>query len=169
MAVGVALGLLGVALPMVELAIALLAVILGLFVLTEWRSPAGVAAVLVGLFALFHGHAHGTELPPGASGALYSVGFVVATGALHGTGIALGLVHRWRAGLAIRAAGLGIIAGGAPAWSSGCAEVGRRSWCALPGAGSRPSVFCSLPGRCGRRPDLLPLDRFAARARCYER
>ena len=64
----------------------------------------------VGFFAVFHGHAHGTELPPGQSGLLYSVGFVLATGLLHATGIAIGLVHRWRAGrLAIRVAG-GIVA-----------------------------------------------------------
>ena len=60
----------------------------------------------MGFFAIFHGHAHGTELPPGANGMLYSMGFVIATGALHATGIAIGLVHRWRAGaIALRVAG----------------------------------------------------------------
>lgn len=114
MACGGALGLAGVALPFVELGIALSAVALGVFVLTECRPPAWVAALVVGAFALFHGHAHGTELPSGASGMLYSVGFVVATGLLHALGIALGLVHRWDRGrVAIRAAGLGVAAGGA--------------------------------------------------------
>jgi urease accessory protein len=114
MAVGGALGLAGVALPAVELGIALSAVTLGLLVLAEWRPPAWVAVLVVGLFSLFHGHAHGTELPAGASGMLYSVGFVVATGSLHALGIGLGLAHRWREGrLAIRAAGLGVAAGGA--------------------------------------------------------
>ena len=57
-------------------------------------------------FAVFHGHAHGTELPAGQSGLAYSIGFVVATGLLHGVGIAMGVVHRWRPGrIALRAAG----------------------------------------------------------------
>jgi urease accessory protein len=60
----------------------------------------------VGFFAIFHGHAHGTELPAGANGLLYSIGFVMATGCLHAAGIAIGLVHRWPAGqLALRVAG----------------------------------------------------------------
>ena len=58
------------------------------------------------VFAVFHGHAHGTELPPGGNGLLYSAGFVVATGSLHGVGIAIGLVHRWAGGrVALRVAG----------------------------------------------------------------
>jgi urease accessory protein len=72
-----------------------------------------VAAGLVGFFAIFHGHAHGTELPPGADGLLYSIGFVVATGCLHLTGIGIGLVHRWRAGrVALRCAGAGVAVAG---------------------------------------------------------
>ena len=47
------------------------------------------------VFAIFHGHAHGVELPPGESGLLYSIGFVVATGCLHLLGIGIGTVHRW--------------------------------------------------------------------------
>jgi urease accessory protein len=63
-------------------------------------------AVVVGFFAVFHGYARGAELPPGADRLLYSIGFVVATGTLHACGIALGVVHRWRAGRALlRAAG----------------------------------------------------------------
>lgn len=114
MAVGGFLGLVGVPLPGVEVGIALSALVLGLFVLAEVEPPPWVAALVVGAFALFHGHAHGTELPEGASGVLYSVGFVVATGGLHGVGIALGLVHRWEHGRrALRAAGAAIAAGGA--------------------------------------------------------
>ncbi|MFI5120444.1 MAG: HupE/UreJ family protein, partial [Thermoanaerobaculia bacterium] len=64
-------------------------------------------------FAIFHGHAHGTELPAGQSGILYSIGFVVATGLLHLTGIGIGLVHRWTWGrVAIRLAGGGVAAAG---------------------------------------------------------
>jgi urease accessory protein len=106
MAFGGFLGLLGVPLPGVEVAIALSAVLLGLAVAREARPPLAVAAALVGFFAIFHGHAHGTELPPGQSGILYSIGFVVATGLLHLTGIGIGLVHRWRWGrVALRVAG----------------------------------------------------------------
>ncbi len=64
-------------------------------VLAEARPKMMFAVVLVGFFAIFHGHAYGTELPPGQSGLLYSMGFVIATGILHGLGIALGLLHRW--------------------------------------------------------------------------
>jgi urease accessory protein len=110
MALGGALGLMGVPLPGVEAGIALSALALGLLVLAEARPPLWVAAVVVGFFAVFHGHAHGTELPEGASGVLYSVGFVVATGSLHGVGIAIGLLHRWKRGrIALRAAG-GLVA-----------------------------------------------------------
>jgi urease accessory protein len=110
MAFGGMLGLLGLPVPGVEAGIALSAIALGLAVLAEWRPPLAAAAVIVGFFAVFHGHAHGGELPEGASGLLYSIGFVVATGMLHAAGIALGLVHRWRSGrLALRFAG-GIVA-----------------------------------------------------------
>ncbi|MFI5120972.1 MAG: HupE/UreJ family protein [Thermoanaerobaculia bacterium] len=113
MAFGGFLGLAGVPLPGVEVAIALSAVLLGLAVAREARPPLAVAAALVGFFAIFHGHAHGTELPAGQSGILYSIGFVVATGLLHLTGIAIGLVHRWGWGrVAIRLAGGGVAAAG---------------------------------------------------------
>jgi urease accessory protein len=112
MAFGGMLALLGVPLPGSEIGIAVSALALGLVVMTEARPPLWAAATLVGFFAIFHGHAHGTELPPGASGLLYSIGFVIATGCLHATGIAIGLVHRWRAGrIALRAAGA-LVAGG---------------------------------------------------------
>ena len=65
--------------------------------------------MLVGFFAVFHGHAHGTELPAGQSALLYSLGFVVATGCLHAVGIAIGAIHRWPAGrVALRIAGGGV-------------------------------------------------------------
>ena len=109
MAFGGMVGLIGVPIPGVELGIAASAVVLGILVVWEARAPLWVAVVLVGIFAVFHGHAHGTELPEGASGLLYSVGFVVSTGTLHGVGIAIGLLHRWAAGrLVLRAAGAGV-------------------------------------------------------------
>jgi urease accessory protein len=106
MAFGGMLGLMGVRIPGIEIGIALSAIGLGFAVFHEARPQLWVAALLVALFAIFHGHAHGTELPQGANGILYSIGFVIATGTLHGVGISIGLVHRWPAGrLALRAAG----------------------------------------------------------------
>jgi urease accessory protein len=109
MAMGGLLGLLGVPLPGVEFGIAASAILLGAAVMTERRLPLYAAAALVGFFAVFHGHAHGTELPPGQSGLLYSLGFVVATGCLHAVGIAIGAIHRWPTGrVALRIAGGGV-------------------------------------------------------------
>lgn len=109
MALGGFLGLLGVPLPSVEIGIAASAILLGAAVMTERRPPLYAAAALVGFFAIFHGHAHGTELPPGQSGLLYSLGFVVATGCLHAIGVAIGTMHRWPAGrIALRIAGGGV-------------------------------------------------------------
>jgi len=83
-------------------------------VASEARPPLWVAVFMVGIFGLYHGHAHGTELPPNESGLTYSIGFVVATGCLHGVGITLGLVHRWKAGaIALRVAGVVIALAGA--------------------------------------------------------
>jgi len=113
MAQGAFLGLIGLPLPGVETGIALSALLLGTMVGGEVRPKLVVAALLVGAFAVFHGHAHGTELPAGQSGLLYSMGFVIATGCLHGLGIALGLLHHWPAGkLALRGAGALIAAMG---------------------------------------------------------
>ncbi len=110
MAFGGVLGILGVPLPAVETGIASSAIILGLMVALAARPPLWIAAVLVGAFAIFHGYAHGRELPVGANAVAFSAGFVIATGLLHLTGIAFGLTTRWPAGrLAVRAAG-GVIA-----------------------------------------------------------
>ena len=106
MAFGGFIGLVGLPLPGVEIGIALSAILLGSVVARESRPSLGVAVLLVAFFAIFHGHAHGTELPKGQSGLTYSIGFVIATGCLHGVGIAVGLIHRWPAGkAALRAAG----------------------------------------------------------------
>lgn len=114
MALGGALGLVGLPLPGVEIGIALSALALGVLVLAECRPAPWIAAIVVGAFAIFHGHAHGTELPEGASGVTYSVGFVVSTGCLHAAGIALGLLHRSKGGRrALRGVGALIAAGGA--------------------------------------------------------
>jgi len=106
MACGGVIGILGIAIPWVETGIALSAVVLGLMVALGARPPLVIAAVLVGAFAIFHGHAHGAELPAGADAVAFSAGFVVATGMLHVAGIAFGTLARWPVGrLAVRAAG----------------------------------------------------------------
>jgi len=105
--------LFGVELHADEIGIAFSMLGLGTMVLREAKPPVWVAAVLVGLFGMCHGYAHGKELPEGESGLLYSIGFVVATGTLHGVGITLGLVHRWPAGrTALRVAGAVVLLGG---------------------------------------------------------
>ena len=80
MALGGFLGLIGVPVPGVEVGIAVSALVLGMAILLQWRPPLAAALFVVCVFAIFHGHAHGTELPPGESGLLYSMGFVAATG-----------------------------------------------------------------------------------------
>jgi urease accessory protein len=118
MAFGGMLALMGVKLPGIEIGIACSAIALGVAVFLELRPGLWAAALLVGFFAIFHGHAHGSELPPGADGLLYSIGFVIATGMLHASGITIGLVHRWPAGrTALRSAGAVVaLAGGAFLW-----------------------------------------------------
>lgn len=113
MAFGGALGILGFALPGVETAIALSGVVLGTMIVFKARPPLWVAAVLVGFFAIFHGFAHGAELPQAANAMTYALGFVIATGLLHLGGIAVGLLIRWPWGrVAVRACGGAIAATG---------------------------------------------------------
>jgi len=110
MALGGALGVMGVPVPAVETGIAASALVLGALVAFAARPPIWIAAVFVGAFAIFHGHAHGTELPDAANPLAYSIGFVIATGILHSLGIAFGLLVRWPAGKIAVQAGGGIIA-----------------------------------------------------------
>jgi urease accessory protein len=110
MAVGGVLGVLGVPLPFVEIVIALSAIVLGMMVATAARPPVWVAAMLVGVFAVFHGYAHGAELPNAANALAYGVGFVVATGLLHLTGILIGLLVRWPVGAKVVRVGGGAVA-----------------------------------------------------------
>lgn len=110
MAFGGALGILGVPLPGTEIGIALSGVLLGLAVAFAARPPLWIAAGLVGIFAIFHGHAHGTELPHAANALTYAVGFVIATGLLHLGGIAFGLLTRYPWGSVLVRAGGGVIA-----------------------------------------------------------
>ena len=91
MIVGGSLGLAGVPLPFVEVGVALSVVVLGIAVAGGFNLPTAAAMGMVGFFAIFHGHAHGAEMPETASGLEYGAGFVVATTALHAIGIGLGL------------------------------------------------------------------------------
>ena len=80
-----------VKLPLVEIGIGMSVVVLSLAVAFQLNVPTLVAMALVGFFAIFHGHAHGTEMPESASGLAYGVGFVCATALLHAIGVGLGL------------------------------------------------------------------------------
>jgi urease accessory protein len=122
MAVGGLLGMAGIAVPFVELGIALSVIVLGTVVAFGARAPVAAAVGLAGFFAIFHGHAHGDEMPENAAGLAYGVGFIAATVLLHlaglGGGFALGaadgrlgrVAMRTAGGLAA-VAGLGILAG----------------------------------------------------------
>ncbi|UVK39356.1 HupE/UreJ family protein [Mesorhizobium sp. AR10] len=112
MLVGGALGMLHVSVPFVEPGILASVVALGLLVALAVDLPVSAGVAIIGLFALFHGHAHGTEVPENAGGLEYMAGFAVATALLHAIGIAAGL------GLGIRFRGLARAAGAA------CAAVG---------------------------------------------
>lgn len=120
MACGGFLGLIGLSLPGSEIAIAASGICLGAAVMTQLRPPLWVAALIVGFFGLFHGYAHGAELPPGQNALLFSIGFVLATGLLHASGIAIGVIHRWPWGRrALRAMGAAILcAGGVFLWNA---------------------------------------------------
>lgn len=122
MLVGGALGIAGFPLPFVEIGIALSIVVLGAAVAVRWDWPVAAAMAMVGVFAVFHGHAHGTEMPLDASGAQYALGFVTATGLLHLAGIGIGLaiarigqVHAPRltqvGGAAVAVAGVAVLTG----------------------------------------------------------
>ncbi|NDD34442.1 MAG: Ni/Fe hydrogenase, partial [Rhodobacteraceae bacterium] len=91
-ALGGALGVIGVPIPFIEEGIALSGVVLGLLILFAVKAPNYIAAILVGIFAIFHGHAHGGELPEQFSAYGYSVGFVMGTGILHSVGIGFGFL-----------------------------------------------------------------------------
>ncbi len=122
MAMGGALGLAGVEVPFIEIGIALSVVVLGAAVAFGVKAPVAAAMALVGLFAVFHGQAHGLEMPAGAGGFAYGLGFVAATALLHAAGIAIafafgriadrnGPTVTRAAGALVGVAGVGILAG----------------------------------------------------------
>jgi urease accessory protein len=91
MAVGGALGMSGINLPFVELGIGLSIVVIGGAAAFGKNLSVSAAMALVGTFAVFHGFAHGAEMPADASGLSYAIGFMSATAALHAAGIAVGI------------------------------------------------------------------------------
>jgi len=118
MALGWAGALAGLHLPDVELGIGLSVVALGALAAAGASAPLAVGVTLAAGFAVFHGHAHGGEMPAGASGLGYAAGFLAATGGLHLGGIGLGLgvmrlgpVAARALGLGVTATGLGLLAG----------------------------------------------------------
>ena len=116
MVVGAMLALFGVVLPAVEAGIAASVLILGLLIAASARLPMLASMLLVGAFAVFHGHAHGTELPQAASVTLYGLGLLAATAALHGLGVGLGMAFKRLPGMAVQVAGSAIAAAGAVIW-----------------------------------------------------
>src|SRR6516162_5809873 len=116
MSIGGALGVAGIGVPFVEFGIALSVVVLGAIVAFNVKAPLAAAMGLVGLFAIFHGHAHGSEIPEDAGGIAYAAGFMIATAVLHLAGISAGLLvgnagARYGSVLVRLAGGLTTIAG----------------------------------------------------------
>ncbi|MDD5200893.1 MAG: HupE/UreJ family protein [Terrimicrobiaceae bacterium] len=113
MALGGALGMAHVPVPFIEPGIAASVLIFGLLIAFAVRLPLAASIPLVGLFAIFHGHAHGAEMPEDASGAAYAIGFMLATATLHAAGIGLGIfIQRATAAPVIRFAGAAIAIAG---------------------------------------------------------
>jgi urease accessory protein len=113
MAVGGVIAMAGIAFPPVEIGIAVSVIVLGVAILGAYRAPVWLATIVVGLFGLFHGYAHGLELPSMVDPIGFSLGFVMATGLLHVAGIVIGLVVDRPGGqLLLRAIGGAIAAAG---------------------------------------------------------
>jgi len=119
MALGGVAGILGLPLPGLEIGVTASVIVLGLMIALARRPPLWAASLLVGFFAVFHGHAHGAELPAQTSALAYSAGFVIATGAIHLTGIGIGFVT-----LLPRGAGM-LRAGGSAIALAGLVLAGR--------------------------------------------
>lgn len=105
-------GMSGAALPGVEIGIAVSVVVLGLAIALRASPPLAAGAAACAIFAIFHGHAHGAELPDGAGALSYAAGFVLATVALHGVGLAAAGALAQRAPLLARVAGGGLALAG---------------------------------------------------------
>ncbi|MBL8569749.1 MAG: HupE/UreJ family protein [Phreatobacter sp.] len=106
MLLGGALGMAGMPMPFVEQGIVASVVVLGLAAALAFSPSVAAGGAIVALAGLFHGHAHGTEVPADASGLAYAAGFAFATALLHGAGIATTVAAaRLSLSVAARAAG----------------------------------------------------------------
>ena len=115
MVAGAVMGMVGVPLPPVEMGLALSVTVLGGCIALSLKAPVWVASLIVAIFAIFHGYAHGKELPSAADPIGYSLGFVVATGSLHVLGIWIGFLNHRPGGVRVTR-GLGVLIAGAGAW-----------------------------------------------------
>lgn len=115
MVVGAAMGMLGAPLPPVEIVVALSVLVLGGCIAFSLKAPVWAAALIVATFAVFHGYAHGKELPSAADPVGYSTGFVLATGLLHVVGIGIGLLNDRPSGMRATRS-VGVIIAGVGAW-----------------------------------------------------
>ncbi len=118
MAVGGALAMAGLRVPFTEEGIMLSLLVFGILIAVAARFPLAASMAIVGLFAVFHGHSHGTEMPANALGYAYGAGFMLATASLHATGIAIGLsTERFPRLPLLRFAGAAIAMAGACLWA----------------------------------------------------
>ncbi|HZZ29801.1 MAG TPA: HupE/UreJ family protein [Pirellulales bacterium] len=110
MAVGGLLGMMAISIPFVEPGIVASVLILGVLIAASVHLPLLVSVLIVGTFALFHGHAHGAEMPHTASGLMYGLGFMAATALLHFVGVGMGLFARQsNSGWLLRSAGAALV------------------------------------------------------------
>ncbi len=119
MALGGAIGMMGINLPFIEQGIILSVIMLGVFIAAAIRLPLAASIIIVGLFAICHGHAHGVEMPGTVSGFAYGAGFVLATAFLHACGIGLGIgIQKLTTARVVRFAGAAVALCGAGLWIS---------------------------------------------------
>jgi urease accessory protein len=119
MAFGGLLGMMHVGVPFIETGIVVSVLTLGVFIAAAVRLPLIASIIVVGLFAICHGHAHGAEMPETASGIEYAIGFVLATALLHGIGIRLGIgIQKVSKPIVVRFAGAAITLSGVYLWLS---------------------------------------------------
>lgn len=115
MVIGAVLGMFAVPLPLPALGVAASVLVLGLCIALAVRAPVWVACAIVATFAIFHGYAHGVELPSAADPVGYSVGFVLATGILHVFGIGIGLLNERQHGVLVTRS-MGAVVAAAGIW-----------------------------------------------------
>ena len=119
MVIGGILGMLGVPVPFIVPGIALSSIIIGLAIAFKWQAPLSIASIIVGLFAIYHGYAHGQNLPAASNPIAFAFGFVLGSGTLHLIGILFSLLDRYRwgvrslqlAGVIIALVGLAVLTG----------------------------------------------------------